>query len=345
MLKNILTRTCWRRLPLTRTGQCALLHVTMPNKSKQSAGGVSAQSTARDRGELDPGAEPQENRGDDDIIKSPSDPKQYRYIELKNDLRALLISDFSSSSEGKSDDDDDEDNDEEEEEEEEEEEDDSGEGTDDESEEEDDEQDSEDEETGVKKKKKDSEKQSAAALCIGVGSFSDPEDLPGLAHFLEHMVFMGSEKYPRENGFDAFLKKHGGSDNASTDCERTVFQFDVQRKRFREALDRWAQFFICPLMIRDAIEREVEAVDSEYQLAKPSDSHRKEMLFGSLAKAHHPMAKFCWGNTRTLKTEPKKNKINVYKRLKQFWKRHYSAHYMTLAVQSRGECANATSHF
>lgn len=33
------------------------------------------------------------------------------------------------------------------------------------------------------------------------------------------MVFMGSEKYPDENAFDAFIKKHGGSDNASTDCE------------------------------------------------------------------------------------------------------------------------------
>lgn len=49
---------------------------------------------------------------------------------------------------------------------------------------------------------------------------------------------MGSLKYPDENGFDAFLKKHGGGDNASTDCERTVFQFDVQRKYFKEALDR-----------------------------------------------------------------------------------------------------------
>ncbi|XP_053484659.1 nardilysin isoform X1 [Ictalurus furcatus] len=332
MLRNILTRTCWSRLPLMRTGQCALLRVEMPNKSTQSVGSVSAQSVTPDRGEPNLGPAQQENRGDDDIIKSPSDPRQYRYIELNNGLRALLISDFSSS-EGKSDDDDDDDD--EEEEEDEEEEDDSGEGTDDESEEDDDEQDSDDEEEEVKKKKKNSEKQSAAALCIGVGSFSDPEDLPGLAHFLEHMVFMGSEKYPRENGFDAFLKKHGGSDNASTDCERTVFQFDVQRKKFREALDRWAQFFICPLMIRDAIEREVEAVDSEYQLAKPSDSHRKEMLFGSLAKPHHPMAKFCWGNAQTLKTEPKKNKINVYKRLRKFWKRHYSAHYMTLAVQSR----------
>lgn len=38
---------------------------------------------------------------------------------------------------------------------------------------------------------------------------------------------------------------------------------------------------------------------SEYQLARPSDSHRKEMLFGSLAKPGHPMGKFCWGKTFT----------------------------------------------
>ncbi|XP_061636394.1 nardilysin-like isoform X3 [Phyllopteryx taeniolatus] len=146
---------------------------------------------------------------------------------------------------------------------------------------------------------------------------------------------MGSEKYPAENGFDAFLKKHGGSDNASTDCERTVFQFDVQKKHFREALDRWAQFFICPLMIKDAVDREVEAVDSEYQLARPSDSHRKEMLFGGLAVPGHPMSKFCWGNAQTLKHEPRERGIDTYRRLRQFWRRFYSAHYMTLAVQSK----------
>uniref|UniRef100_A0A7N6BQ49 Nardilysin a (N-arginine dibasic convertase) n=1 Tax=Anabas testudineus TaxID=64144 RepID=A0A7N6BQ49_ANATE len=279
---------------------------------------------------------------------------------MDNGLRALLISDYS----GLASDDEDSAEEEEDEEEEEEEEDESEEETEGESEEGDDEEGSDNDEDNDKEGKRIKGNphfsltyslsalsastmtwhlfvfQSAAALCVGVGSFSDPGDLPGLAHFLEHMVFMGSEKYPSENGFDAFLKKHGGSDNASTDCERTIFQFDVQRKSFKEALDRWAQFFICPLMIRDAIDREVEAVDSEYQLAKPSDSHRKEMLFGSLAKPGHPMGKFCWGNAQTLKQEPKKKKINVYKRLRAFWKKHYSAHYMTLAVQSKGQKTN-----
>ncbi|KAJ6662537.1 hypothetical protein lerEdw1_011674 [Lerista edwardsae] len=255
------------------------------------------------------------NLGDAEIVKSPSDPKQYRFIKLQNGLCALLISDlnnpdgspYAPSSEGEDDDDSEEGTDED---------DDSGaeieddqEGYDDECggyDEDLDDPDSELEELADKdetRKRNSTEKQSAAALCIGVGSFSDPEDLPGLAHFLEHMVFMGSSKYPDENGFDAFLKKHGGSDNASTDCERTVFQFDVQRKYFKEALDRWAQFFIHPLMIRDAIDREVEAVDS--------------------------------GNADTLKHEPKQKNIDTYTRLREFWQRYYSAHYMTLVVQSK----------
>ncbi|KAA0712124.1 Nardilysin [Triplophysa tibetana] len=263
------------------------------------------------------------DQSDPQIITSPSDPKKYRYIELSNGLKALLISDVThldQIEEGEHDDDDDDDGASEEN---------AGNSNDDE----------EGRKTMNKcdegKTKCRSEKQSAAALCISVGSFSDPEDLPGLAHFLEHMVFMGSEKYPDENGFDAFLKKHGGSDNASTDCERTMFHFAVQRKYFKDALDRWAQFFICPLLIPDAVDREVEAVDSEYQLARPSDSYRKEMLFGSLAKVNHPMSKFFWGNAQTLKQEPKEKNINTYEHLREFWKRYYSAHYMTLAVQSK----------
>uniref|UniRef100_A0AAX7TMD8 Nardilysin convertase n=1 Tax=Astatotilapia calliptera TaxID=8154 RepID=A0AAX7TMD8_ASTCA len=326
----------------------------MPQTSKSSGAGAASPASAPDQGEPPPpeGARAQvaagdgeeratvDDQGDPEIVKSPSDPKRYRYIELSNGLRALLISDFSGA-DGEGGDGESAEQEEEQEEEEggEEDEGDSGEGSEEEegdrAEEEQDSDFEELEEENPVKKKKSSEKQAAAALCIGVGSFSDPDELPGLAHFLEHMVFMGSEKYPAENGFDAFLKKHGGSDNASTDCERTIFQFDVQRKHFRDALDRWAQFFICPLMIEDAVDREVEAVDSEFQLARPSDSHRKEMLFGSLAKPGHPMSKFCWGNAQTLKHEPREKQINSYERLRDFWRRYYSAQYMTLTVQSK----------
>ncbi|XP_063283881.1 nardilysin [Pelobates fuscus] len=321
----------------------------MPNRNPHKAA-CPCPAARGDRGGESAGTREEPERADcmedPDINKSPSDPKKYRFIQLENGLRALLISDLaltgqchsdSSDEEEEADDDDDDDENWESEDESEE---DSEDGEDDEDDEEEEEEEDEntDKETDSmypRNAKNCTEKLSAAALCIGIGSFSDPEDLPGLAHFLEHMVFMGSEKYPDENGFDVFLKKHGGSDNASTDCERTIFQFDVQRKYFKEALDRWAQFFISPLMVSDAIDREVEAVDSEYQLAKPSDSNRKEMLFGSLAKAGHPMGKFFWGNAQTLKHDPKEKNIDTHSRLRDFYRTYYSAHYMTLAVQSK----------
>ncbi|KAM7162054.1 nardilysin-like [Macrochelys suwanniensis] len=288
--------------------------------------------------------------GDPAIVKSPSDPKQYRYLTLQNGLCVLLISDannmdsvpseesleWEDNDETEIETDEDDDSGADMEEDKENYEDDDNDGDDEEDPNNSD--DTEMEELTEKeeaKKRSATEKLSAAALCVAVGSFCDPEDLPGLAHFLEHMVFMGSLKYPDENGFDAFLKKHGGSDNASTDCERTVFHFDIQQKYFKEALDRWAQFFIHPLMIRDAIDREVEAVDSEYQQARPCDANRRELLLGSLARPGHPMKKFFWGNAETLKHEPKKSNTDIYTRLRDFWQHYYSAHYMNLVVQSK----------
>lgn len=45
----------------------------------------------------------------------------------------------------------------------------------------------------------------SAALDVNVGSFYDPEEIPGLAHFLEHLLFMGTEKYPDENDYSKVM--------------------------------------------------------------------------------------------------------------------------------------------
>ena len=48
-------------------------------------------------------------------------------------------------------------------------------------------------------------REAAAAMVVGVGSMYDPPEAQGMAHFLEHMLFMGTKKYPTENAYDAFL--------------------------------------------------------------------------------------------------------------------------------------------
>jgi insulysin len=55
----------------------------------------------------------------------------------------------------------------------------------------------------------------------------DPTDLPGLAHFCEHMLFMGTEKYPDESDYDKFITAHGGSTNAYTGTDNTNYHFDI----------------------------------------------------------------------------------------------------------------------
>ena len=92
------------------------------------------------------------------------------------------------------------------------------------------------------------------------------------------MVFMGTTKYPDENAFDVFNRKHGGHDNAHTDCETTVFYFETPRRHFAEGLERFAQFFIAPLMKLGSMQREREAVDSEFQMALPSDYDRVQQV-------------------------------------------------------------------
>ncbi|XP_033737647.1 nardilysin-like isoform X2 [Pecten maximus] len=262
--------------------------------------------------------------------KSENDKREYRSIVLDNGLRVLLISDLDGKAATEIDDD-------------EESEDESGseselDGPLSDEEEEEDNIDTGDDRPGNSKAP--TEKKSAVALCVGVGSFSDPDDIPGFAHFLEHMVFMGSEKYPKENELDDFLGRHGGFSNAWTDCEKSCFYFDVERKYFRRALDMFAHFFISPLFQEDSVDREIEAVDSEFQMALPNDDDRINALLGTLAKPGHPMSKFFTGNAKTLRTIPKQNGINVYSRLRDFYTRMYSSHYMTVAMQSKDSLDN-----
>ncbi|GFY98228.1 insulinase (Peptidase family M16) family protein [Actinidia rufa] len=118
----------------------------------------------------------------------------------------------------------------------------------------------------------------AACMEVGIGSFSDPEGLEGLAHFLEHMLFYASEKYPLEDSYSKYITEHGGSTNAFTASEHTNYYFDVNADCFEEALDRFAQFFIKPLMSPDATMREIKAVDSENQKNLLSDGWRMNQI-------------------------------------------------------------------
>ena len=106
---------------------------------------------------------------------------------------------------------------------------------------------------------------SFVSVCLNVGSFSDPKEYNGLAHFLEHMLFMGSKKYPDENYYSTRLNELGGSSNAYTDVMETVYYFNVYDNGLEEIFDIFSRFFIDPLFKSDSINREINAIDSEHK--------------------------------------------------------------------------------
>uniref|UniRef100_A0A1A9W6A1 Nardilysin n=1 Tax=Glossina brevipalpis TaxID=37001 RepID=A0A1A9W6A1_9MUSC len=177
------------------------------------------------------------------------------------------------------------------------------------------------------------EKLAAVALLVDVGSFSEPTQYQGLAHFLEHMIFMGSKKYPTENAFDAYIKKCGGFDNANTECEETLYYFEVAEKYLDSSLDYFTALLKNPLMLKEAMTRERNSVESEFQQTLHDDEARRDQLLASLANKNFPHNTFTWGNLKSLKEEVDEDEL--HKTLHEFRERHYSAHRMYLCIQAR----------
>ncbi|MFU8815472.1 MAG: insulinase family protein [Pseudomonadales bacterium] len=165
----------------------------------------------------------------------------------------------------------------------------------------------------------------AASLVVFRGSYHDPDDYPGLAHFLEHMLFIGTAKYPEVDAYQAFISRHGGSSNAYTAGDHTNYFFDIQPEYFQPAMDRFAQFFISPLFAGEYVEREKNAVHSEYQLQIKADNWRSSAVVREVVNPNHPHSRFNIGSLETLGE-------GVREALLEFFANAYSADQMVLVA-------------
>ena len=169
---------------------------------------------------------------------------------------------------------------------------------------------------------------SAAALDVGVGSYRDPANRQGLAHVLEHMLFLGTEKYPDVSDYGNYLKSNGGYNNAFTAGSHTNYHFEIRHEAFEGALDRLAQFFIAPLFAPEFTEREMNAVNSENQKNLENDMWRTYQLQNTLYRTGHPANHFSTGDRNTLGGTTRDE-------LLAFYRAHYSANRMALAVTGK----------
>jgi insulysin len=189
-------------------------------------------------------------------------------------------------------------------------------------------------------------KKTAVAATVAAGHFADPDDCLGLAHLLEHMLFLGSKNFPQANGFNEFLSHHGGSINAWTGTEYSSFHFDIASEFFAQSLPHFTDMLAFPLLLEERIEKEISAIDAEFRLKQKDDLRRLYQVHKETCNPAHPFSKFSVGNEQTLRAP----KVSVLKQqLRKSHQRHYVAKNICLCVVSNIpllDCqAMVTEHF
>lgn len=139
---------------------------------------------------------------------------------------------------------------------------------------------------------------SAVSLSVNCGSYDD--EILGTAHFLEHMLFMGNEKYPDEKYYSSFISTHNGYCNAYTAGDHTNYYYTIDSNYLLESLDIFSNFFICPLFDESCLTREINAVNSEHKKNILDDNWRYYQMLKNLCSEKSSMHKFSTGNNETL---------------------------------------------
>ncbi|GAB2717370.1 insulinase family protein [Halomonas garicola] len=171
----------------------------------------------------------------------------------------------------------------------------------------------------------------AASMNVSVGSAQDPDDLQGLAHLLEHMLFLGTEPYPEPEAYQTYITRHAGAHNAFTAPQDTNYFFDIEPSALPGALDRFSAFFLSPLFNADKLSSERSVVDSEYQARRRNESRRENDVLNQVLNPDHPGTQFSVGSVETLADRPA-GEPSLRERVIDFYRGYYDANVMHLAV-------------
>lgn len=171
-------------------------------------------------------------------------------------------------------------------------------------------------------------KRCAAALRVAAGSHDVPLAWPGLAHFLEHLLFLGTERFPAGEGLMAYVQCHGGQVNASTRERTTDFFFELPVSTFANGLERLADMLARPRLDLEDQLREREVLHAEYVAwSQDAKAQQQVALLEGLA-ADHPLRGFHAGNRDSLPVEHEE----FQKALREFHGHFYQSGQMTLSL-------------
>ncbi len=137
-------------------------------------------------------------------------------------------------------------------------------------------------------------------IYIGVGSRHETARNAGVSHFLEHMLFKGTEDYPSGLSLERAFETLGGSANAATDSETTCFHSRVHPRRFAEAIGLFGSMLQRPLFRELEMERRVILEEAMGDLNESGRQINVDNIVADLLYPNHPLGQPTVGTRRSI---------------------------------------------
>ncbi|MBV4549892.1 pyrroloquinoline quinone biosynthesis protein PqqF [Pseudomonas sp. SWRI102] len=171
-------------------------------------------------------------------------------------------------------------------------------------------------------------KRCAAVLRVAAGSHDAPEAWPGLAHFLEHLFFLGTERFPTGQNLMAYVQGHGGQINARTSERTTDFFLELPPAAIASGLERLSDMLRHPRLDEDSQLREREVLHAEFIAWSQDAAAQRQVALQDGLSAAHPLRGFHAGNRDSLAVSQPEFQTALH----GFYQRFYQGGQMTLSL-------------
>src|SRR6476620_7391216 len=151
-------------------------------------------------------------------------------------------------------------------------------------------------------------------VAFDAGARSERRDENGMAHFLEHLVFKGGEKYPTYKEVNETAERLGGVLNAYTSHDVVAFHITVRAESAAEAIDLLTDFVARPRLDGEELDRERGVVIQEINRAYDQPSTVAEYLVDRAAFGEHPLGRTVLGPEENLRSFTREGIISFRER-------------------------------
>ncbi|MDQ6747661.1 MAG: insulinase family protein, partial [Candidatus Dormibacteraeota bacterium] len=186
------------------------------------------------------------------------------------------------------------------------------------------------------------ERQSVSiALMFSVGSRYEPAELAGVSHFLEHMLFKGSDAYPGSKEVAEAIEGIGGELNAATDKEATMYWARVPGDRLQEAVSVLCDMVLHPLMVEEEVDKEREVIVEELRMYRDSPGDHVHTVFEEMMWPDHPLGVDIAGTEENLPGV-------TGTRMREYLETHYTAQNLVAVIAGNvdpQEALHVTGHY